>query len=44
MTDIVPPKRVFQPAREEAEAANLQASVPQTAACASSIATAFLRV
>src|SRR5688500_20299216 len=31
MTDIVPPKRVFSPAREEAEAASHQASVPQTA-------------
>jgi len=31
MTDIVPPKRVFQPAREEAETASQQAPVPQTA-------------
>src|SRR5687768_13045988 len=31
MTDIVPPKRVFSPAREEAEAASHQTSVPQTA-------------
>jgi uncharacterized protein (TIGR00730 family) len=31
MTDIVPPKRVFQPAREEAENASHQAMAPQTA-------------
>src|SRR5688500_10219743 len=31
MTDITPPKRVFSPAREEAEAASHQTSVPQTA-------------
>jgi uncharacterized protein (TIGR00730 family) len=30
MTDIVPPKRVFQPAREEAETASQHAPVPQT--------------
>jgi uncharacterized protein (TIGR00730 family) len=30
MTDIVPPKRVFQPAREEAEAANQPTQAPQT--------------
>ncbi len=31
MTDIVPPKRVFQAAREEAESASQQTEVPQTA-------------
>jgi uncharacterized protein (TIGR00730 family) len=31
MTDIVPPKRVFQAAREEAEAANQPTAAPQTA-------------
>jgi uncharacterized protein (TIGR00730 family) len=31
MTDIVPPKRVFQAAREEAEAANQPTPAPQTA-------------
>ena len=31
MTDIVPPKRIFQPAREEAEAANQPTPAPQTA-------------
>jgi hypothetical protein len=30
MTDLKPPKRVFQPAREEAETARQQTSVPQT--------------
>jgi uncharacterized protein (TIGR00730 family) len=30
MTDIVPPKRVFQPAREEAEVANQPTAAPQT--------------
>jgi len=30
MTDIVPPKRVFSPAREEAEVASQSASAPQT--------------
>ena len=31
MTDIIPPKRVFQPAREEVENAGPQALAPQTA-------------
>ena len=31
MNDIVPPKRVFSPAREEAEVANQAGAVPQTA-------------
>ena len=31
MTDIVPPKRIFQPAREEAESANQPTPAPQTA-------------
>jgi uncharacterized protein (TIGR00730 family) len=31
MTDIVPPKRVFQPAREEAQNASHQGMAPQTA-------------
>jgi uncharacterized protein (TIGR00730 family) len=31
MTDIIPPKRVFSPAREEAETASQQTPVPQTA-------------
>src|SRR3954447_1633665 len=31
MTDLVPPKRVFPPAREEAEHANQPSSAPQTA-------------
>jgi uncharacterized protein (TIGR00730 family) len=31
MTDIVPPKRLFQPAREEAETANQPTPAPQTA-------------
>ena len=31
MTDIVPPKRIFQPAREEAETANQPTPAPQTA-------------
>ena len=31
MTEIVPPKRVFQAAREEAESASQQTEVPQTA-------------
>ena len=30
MTDPVPPKRVFHPAREEAEVANQPTSSPQT--------------
>ena len=32
MTDPVPPKRVFHPAREEAEVANQPTSSPQTRA------------
>ncbi len=31
MTDIVPPRRIFQPAREEAETANQPTPAPQTA-------------
>ena len=31
MTDIIPPKRVFQPAREEVENAGQQTMAPQTA-------------